>query len=132
MVRYTRKIKIRVATDAVAERQKGNKTMTNKEFLTAVSDNQITEDVIAHAKEALRRLNDRAATASAAKNEADAPLIEKIVETLTSTHRVHTAAELAAVLGVHTSKATNLCKKIPNIKISDVQVDRRVVKGYSL
>ena len=106
--------------------------MTNKEFLTNVSLNNITDDTIVYATEALRKLNDRAATASAAKNEADAPLIEKIVETLTSTHRVHTAAELAAVLGVHTSKATNLCKKVPNITVSDVQVDRRVVKGYSL
>lgn len=106
--------------------------MTNKEFLTNVSLNNITAETIAYATEALRKADEATAARSAAKNAEDAPMIETIVNTLTQNARVYTAAELAAVLGVHTSKATSLCKKIPNITISDVQVDRRVVKGYSL
>ena len=106
--------------------------MTNKEFLTAVSSNAITEDVIAHAAAELEKLNARAASASAAKNAEDAPLLDSLTAILTSAGKVLTGAELAAKLGVHTSKVTNLCKKIPGIKVSDVTVDRRVVKGYSL
>lgn len=106
--------------------------MTNKEFLTNVANNNITEDTIAYATEALRKAEESATARAAAKNAEDAPMIETIVEILTNNARVYTASELAAALGVHPSKATNLCKKIPNIRVSDVQVDRRVVKGYSL
>lgn len=106
--------------------------MTNKEFYTAVSNNNITEDVIAHATEALRKMEEATTARATAKNAEDAPLVEAVVALLTNAPRVYTAAEIAAQVGVHTSKATNLCKKIPNIRISDVTVDRRVVKGYSL
>lgn len=106
--------------------------MTNKEFLTNVSTNNITAETIAYATEALRKADEATAARSAAKNAEDAPLVDTIVETLTANARVYTAAELGSLLGVHPSKATALCKKVPNIKVSDVQVDRRVVKGYSL
>lgn len=106
--------------------------MTNKEFLTNVANNTITEDTIAYAAEALRKANESADARAAAKNAEDAPLVEAITNTLSANGRVYTAAELGAMLGLHTSKVTNLCKKIPGIRISDVQVDRRVVKGYSL
>lgn len=106
--------------------------MTNKEFLTAISSNTITEDVIAHAAAELEKLNARAASASAAKSAEDAPLLDSLTSILTSAGKVLTGAELSAQLGVHTSKVTNLCKKISGIKVSDVTVDRRVVKGYSL
>lgn len=106
--------------------------MTNKEFLTNVASNNITEDTIAYAAEALRKANESADARAAAKNAEDAPMIEAVVEILTNNARVYTAAELGAMLGLHTSKVTNLCKKIPGIRVSDVQVDRRVVKGYSL
>lgn len=106
--------------------------MTNKEFLTNVSLNNITAETIAYATEALRKADEATAARSAAKNAEDAPMIETIVNTLTQNARVYTAKELADLLGVHQSKATALCKKVPNIRVSDVQVDRRVVKGYSL
>lgn len=106
--------------------------MTNKEFLTAVSTNTITEDVIAHATEELAKLNARAESAATAKSKEDAPLLEELTTILSGASRVFTGAELAQKLGVHTSKVTNLCKKVPGIKVSDVTVDRRVVKGYSL
>lgn len=106
--------------------------MTNKEFLTNVSTNNITAETIAYATEALRKANEATTARSAAKNAEDAPMIKTIVNTLTQNARVYTAKELADLLGIHTSKATALCKKIPNIHTSDVQVDRRVVKGYSL
>ena len=106
--------------------------MTNKEFLTHVAANAITSEDVAHAATELEKLNARAANASAAKSAEDAPLLDSLTSILGSAGKVLTAAELAAKLSVHTSKVTNLCKKIPGIKVSDVTVDRRVVKGYSL
>ena len=126
--REQKRNKERVAT----YRKKGNKTMTNKEFLTHIATNAITPEDVAHATAELEKLNARAASASAAKNAEDAPLLDILTSTLSSAGKVLTAAELAAKIGVHTSKVTNLCKKVPGIKVSDVTVDRRVVKGYSL
>lgn len=106
--------------------------MTNKEFLTHVAANAITPDDVTHAAAELEKLNARAASVSAAKNAEDAPLLDSLTSILSSAGKILTCAELAAKLGVHTSKVTNLCKKVPGIKVSDVTVDRRVVKGYSL
>lgn len=106
--------------------------MTQKEFLAAASTNTLTEEHMQYAAEQLQKLNERAASVSAAKNAEDAPLIEAVTALLTNAPRAYTAAEIAAHIGKHTSKATAICKKIPNIRVTDVQVDRRMVKGYSL
>lgn len=106
--------------------------MTNKEFLTKVSLNTIDNEVIDYATEALRKVNESASNRAAAKNAEDAPLLESLRNLLTTSGKVMTAAEIGSALGVHTSKATALCKRVEGIHVSDVQVDRRMVKGYSL
>jgi hypothetical protein len=106
--------------------------MTNKEFLTAVSKNNITAEVIDYATEALRKVNESASNRAAAKSAEDAPLLESLRNLLTNTDHPMTAAEIGVALGVHTSKATALCKRLEGVHVTDVQVDRRIVKGYSL
>ena len=106
--------------------------MTNKEFLSNVSLNNITAETIAYATEALRKANESASNRSAKKKAEDAPLVASLVEYLTKSAKVLTASEIASHLGISTSKATALCKQVENIKVTDVQVDRRMVKGYSL
>lgn len=106
--------------------------MTNKEFLTAVSENNITAEVIAHATEALRKANESASNRAAKKSAEDAPMLDALRNLLTGANHPMTAAEIGAALDVHTSKATALCKRLEGVRVTDVQVDRRVVKGYSL
>ena len=106
--------------------------MTNKEFLTKVSLNTIDNEVIDYATEALRKVNESASNRAAAKNAEDAPLLESLRNLLTTSGKVMTAAEIGSALGISTSKVTALCKRIEGINVSDVQVDRRIVKGYSL
>lgn len=106
--------------------------MTNKEFLTNVSLNNISDETIEYAKSALTKLSENASNRAAKRKAEDAPLMEKLVEYLTKSVKVLTASEIANHLGISTSKATALCKQVEGIKVSDVQVDRRMVKGYSL
>ena len=106
--------------------------MTQKEFFTHVSLNTISAEDIDYATETLRKMNDSASARSAKKKAEDAPLVASLVEYLTNSAKVLTASEIALHFGISTSKATALCKQIENIKVSDVQVDRRMVKGYSL
>ena len=75
----------------------------------------------------------RAAKAKEKRNSEDAPLMDA-VKALLADHQVRTASQVRdAVDGIDsTSKATAICKKIAGITISDVQVDKRIVKGYSL
>ncbi len=106
--------------------------MTNKEFLTNVSLNNITAETIAYATEALRKNNESASNRSEKRKAEDAPLMASLVDLLTKSTKVLTARDIADALGIHTSKVTALCKRVENIKVTDVQVDRRMVKGYSL
>lgn len=84
--------------------------------------------------EAYQKQNEkRAAKAKEKKASEDAPLVDA-VKVLLSDHQVRTASQIReAVEGIDsTSKATAICKRIEGIKVSDVQVDKRIVKGYSL
>jgi histidyl-tRNA synthetase len=74
------------------------------------------------------------ARARAKKSAENAPLVEAVTNLLRSNAKVFTAAEVKeAIEGIEsTSKATAVLKLVEGVKISDVTVDRRVVKGYSL
>ena len=74
--------------------------------------------------------NSKAAEKRAAEN---APLVEAVTNLLHSNAKVYTAAEVKeAIEGIDsTSKATAILKSIEGLKVSEVVVNKRVVKGYS-
>ena len=112
--------------------------MTMKEMLTKVVEGAVvTAEMAEKAQAELAKMATEAATRAAKAKEKkaseDAPLMDA-VKALLADHQVRTASQIRdAVEGIDsTSKATAICKRISDITISDVQVDKRIVKGYSL
>lgn len=112
--------------------------MTIKELLTATTEGAVvTAEMAEKAKAELERMAteaaNRAAKAAEKRSIEDAPLVDAVT-TLLSDHTVRTASQIRdAVDGIDsTSKATSICKRISGIKVSDVVVGKRIVKGYSL
>ena len=112
-------------------------TYTYPAFLAAIADGEMNPDLCAFAAEALEKhnkaaesRNSKAAEKRAAEN---APLVEAVTNLLQTNAKVFTAAEVKdAVDGIDsTSKATYILKSIPGLKVSDVVIGNRVVKGYS-
>lgn len=112
--------------------------MTIKELLTATTEGAVvTAEMAEKAKAELERMAaeaaNRAAKAKEKRNSEDAPLADAVT-ILLGDHTVRTASQIRdAVEGIDsTSKATAVCKRISGIKVSDVVVGKRIVKGYSL
>lgn len=112
-------------------------TYTYPAFLTAIANGEMNPDLQAAATELLEKhtkaaesRNSKAAEKRAAEN---APLVEAVTNLLQTNAKVFTAAEVKdAIDGIDsTSKATYILKSIPGLKVSDVVVGNRVVKGYS-
>lgn len=108
------------------------------EFLTTIASGTINDEAIAFAQ---NELNKRAAAnASAATKRTDkwyaenGELLNAVTDLLTSASHPLTCAEImASVEGINsTSKATAVVKRIEGVKVTDVQVDKRIVKAYSL
>jgi hypothetical protein len=116
--------------------EKGNKTMTMKELLTATVEGAVVTaemqekaqaELVKMAAEAERR----AQKAAEKRTSEDAPLLEK-AQALLSDHVVRTAKDIGVALDVSTPKATALMRKLEGVKVTEVTVDKRIVKGYSL
>lgn len=112
--------------------------MTMKEMLTAVVEGAVvTAEMAEKAQAELAKMaaeaEKRAQKAAEKRTSEDAPLVDA-VKALLADHQVRTAAQIRdAVEGINsTSKATAICKRISEIEVVDVQVDKRIVKGYSL
>lgn len=108
--------------------------MTNREFYTAIVNGTINEDVIAHATEAIAKLDarnaKRASTPSKTQKE-NAPLIAKITTLLTSEPKL--ASELAKEMNLSTQKVTPLVKAVEGVQSVDVKVKGKgTQKGYFL
>lgn len=111
--------------------------MTNREFLTAVSTNAITEDVIAHAAAQIEKLdaaNEKRKNKPSKTAEANAPIVEALTAALTADPQ--TAADLAVVVGISTQKASSLLRQIVASGVAtatDIKVPKKgTCKGYSL
>ena len=113
-------------------------THTYPGFLDAIARGEMNPDLQADALELLEKHNKAAESrnAKAAEKRAaeNAPLVEAVTNLLRSNAKVFTAAEVRNLVdGIDsTSKATFILKAVEGIKVSDVVVDKRVVKGYSL
>lgn len=106
-------------------------------FLAAIANGEQSADLQKTAAELLEKhnkaaesRNSKAAEKRAAEN---APLVEAVTNLLRSNAKVFTAAEvMAAIEGIDsTSKATAVLKSIEGLKVTEVVVNKRVVKGYS-
>ena len=108
--------------------------MTNREMLTAIVNGEITEDVIAKAKAEIEKLDARNANRKNKPSKTqieNAPIIAKIAEILTE--EPMRASEIAEALGISTSKASALAKKVEGVIVTDVKVKGKgMQKGYSL
>lgn len=110
--------------------------MTMKEMLTAVVEGAVvTAEMAEKAQAELAKMaaeaERRAQKAAEKRTSEDAPLLALAAELL-SDHTVRTAKDIGVELNVSTPKATALMRKLEGVKVSDVQVDKRIVKGYSL
>ena len=111
--------------------------MTNREFLTAVSTNAITEDVIAHAAAQLVKMdeaNEKRKNKPSKTAEANAPILENITGILTA--EPQTATDIAGLVGISTQKASALLRQLVASGVavqSEVKVPKRgTVKAYAL
>ena len=122
------------------QRKKGNKkTMRTKEFYNAIATNEnLSAELREFAANAILKMdkenasrNSKAAEKRAAEN---APFVEAVTNLLRNSSKVFTAAEVKdAIEGIDsTSKATAILKMVEGVKVSEVVVNKRVVKGYSL
>lgn len=113
--------------------------MTNREFLTAIANGTINDEVIAHATASIEKLD---AANLARKNKPskkaleNAPIIEQIVTGVLTVDTPMTAGQVAEVVGISTQKASALLRSIVaagNATVTDVKVPNKgTVKAYSL
>ena len=113
--------------------------MTTKNFYNAIATNEnLSAELREFAANAILKMdkesasrNSKAAEKRAAEN---APFIEAVTNLLRNSSKVFTAAEVKdAIEGIDsTSKATAILKMVEGVKVSEVVVNKRVVKGYSL
>lgn len=114
-------------------------THTYPYFLSAIANGEMYPEIQADAAELLEKHNKAAASrnSKAAEKRAaeNAPLVEAVTDLLKANEgRFYTASEIKNLVdGIEsTSKATAILKMVEGIKVGEVVVDKRVVKGYSL
>lgn len=113
--------------------------MTIKNFYNAIATNEnLSAELREFAANAILKMdkesasrNSKAAEKRAAEN---APFVEAVTNLLRNSAKVFTASEVKdAIEGIDsTSKATAILKMVEGVKVSEVVVNKRVVKGYSL
>ena len=113
--------------------------MTTKEFYNTIATNEnLSAELREFATNAIEKMNKESASrnSKAAEKRAaeNAPFVEAVTNLLRNSSKVFTAAEVKdAIEGIDsTSKATAILKMVEGVKVSEVVVNKRVVKGYSL
>lgn len=108
--------------------------MTKREFLNAIINGTVNEEVIEKAKAEVAKMDARNANRAskpskkAVENE---PIKTAIVEVLT--HEPMTASEVAEKVEISTQKASALLRQIDGLTVTEVKVKGKgKVKGYAL
>ena len=110
--------------------------MTRREFFQAVANNEITEEVITFAVEAIDKMDAQNIKRKEKPTKAqieNAELVEKMVEMFAGQSKV-LAHDIAEKMEITTSKATALCRmavKEGKIAVDDAVVNKSVKKIYS-
>lgn len=104
--------------------------MTNREFYTAVINNEITEEVVNFASESLVKMDNR--NARRVEKNADKHSEEKsqILAVLTDTPQL--ASDIATAVGMTTAKVSGLLGRMDGIAVSEIKVKGGKRKGYAL
>lgn len=104
--------------------------MTQREFYTAVINENITEDVIKFANESIVKLDER--NARRVEKNADKHSEEKelIRNALTDTPQL--ASDIATALGMTTAKVSGLLGRMDGVAVTEIKVKGGKRKGYAL
>lgn len=114
------------------------KNMNAVQFLEAIANGEMNNDIIEWAKNRLATRDEEAKKAAQKRNDKwyaeNGALLEAVHNLLVSASHAVTAAEIVASIdGIDsTSKATAVVKRIEGVRVVDVQIDKRIVKGYTL
>lgn len=111
--------------------------MTNREFYTAIANGNINDEIIAHATEAIAKLDkalENRKNKPSKTAEANAPVIEAITGVLTAEAQV--ASDIATAVGISTQKASALLRQLVASGVavqSEVKVPKKgTLKAYAL
>lgn len=112
--------------------------MTNREFYTAIVNGIINEDVIAHASNAIAKLDERnakRASKPSKKSLENEPIKESIANLLVD-GEARLASEIASALELSVSKVSALCRQMVAdevLHVEDVKVKGKgTQKSYSI
>lgn len=112
--------------------------MTNREFYTAIVNGTINEEVIAHASEAIVKLDERnakRASKPSKKSLENEPIKESIANLLVDGN-ARLASEIASALELSVSKVSALCRQMVAdevLHVEDVKVKGKgTQKSYSI
>ena len=112
--------------------------MTNREFYTAIVNGTINEDVIAHASNAIAKLDERnakRASKPSKKSLENEPIKESIANLLVDGN-ARLASEIATALELSVSKVSALCRQMVAdevLHVEDVKVKGKgTQKSYSI
>ena len=117
--------------------------MTNREFLTAIANSSLSDDLTAYAAEQIVKLDMRNAarkekqsskpSKTAIENE---PIKASIMEFLSKQSEPMIAADIAENIGITTAKASSLLRQLADagkVVKSEVKIPKKgKVKGYSI
>ena len=105
--------------------------MTTRDFLSLVLSTSTSEEVRVEAQKRIDEMNAKS-SADKAKRDADNAPLMAMVKDILADGKTHTASDIATRTNLSTSKVTALVKKMEGIKVDDVTVNRRIVKGYHI
>ena len=103
--------------------------MTNREFFTAVFNNEITDEVIVFAKDALVKLdarNDKRRNTLSKEQIANEAIKSEMLSVLAKNGAM-VASEIAAAMGISTQKVSALAKQL--VDCGSLKASDRKVKG---
>lgn len=112
--------------------------MTNREFLNAIINGEVTDEVVTMAKKEIEKLdarNEKRRTTMTKEQVANEGVKAQIVEFIGDKTAV-VASEIAQGVGVSTQKVSALCKQLVDegkLTVADVKVKGKgSVKGYAV
>ena len=111
-------------------------TMTKREFLNSVINGTINDEAIEVARKELAQMDaalEKRKNTLTPKQVANLELAEKIFERLTESPKTASEVYALGIEGVTSAnKVSSLCKLLGDrIKVTEVRVGSRIVKGYS-
>ena len=111
-------------------------TMTKREFLNSVINGTINDEAIEVARKELAQMDaalEKRKNTLTPKQVANLELAEKIFEQLTESPKTASEVYALGIEGVTSAnKVSSLCKLLgERIKVTEVRVGSRIVKGYS-